>query len=66
MNKERMTSKKRFKFRIKKNDTSEFIDSKEVLLPPLNIKLDLMKQFKKALYKTWECFQYFSGSFQHL
>ena len=34
------------------------VDPKKVLLPPLHIKLGLMKQFVKALTKESECFKY--------
>ena len=35
-----------------------FIDKSNVILPPLHIKLDLMKQFVKALNKKGTCFKY--------
>jgi len=34
------------------------VDPSKVLLPPLHIKLGLMKQFVKALDKEGECFMY--------
>jgi hypothetical protein len=34
------------------------IDPKKVLLPPLHIKLGLMKQFVKSLLKEGQCFKY--------
>jgi hypothetical protein len=39
------------------------IDPKKVLLPPLHIKLGLMKQFVKALSKEGECFKYLCKKF---
>ena len=42
------------------------VDPKNVLLPPLHIKLGLMKQFVKALPKDGECFQYLCEQFPHL
>ena len=35
-----------------------FVESSNILLPPLHIKLGLMKQFVKALPKDGQCFQY--------
>lgn len=34
------------------------VDLKRTLLPPIHIKLGLMKQFVKALLKEGECFNY--------
>lgn len=42
------------------------VDPKMILLPPLNIKLGLMKLFVKALPKDCDCFQYLCGKFPHL
>lgn len=42
------------------------MDPKKVLLPPLHIKLGLMKQFVKALPKEGECFRYLCGQFPGL
>lgn len=42
------------------------IDPKKILLPPLHIKLGLMKQFVKALPKDGECFKYLCEKFPHL
>lgn len=42
------------------------IDPKKVLIPPLHIKLGLMKQFTKALSKTGRCFQYLTNKFPQL
>ena len=42
------------------------VDSKRVLLPPLHIKLGLMKQFVKAIDKNGECFKYICSKFPKL
>jgi hypothetical protein len=42
------------------------IDPKNVLLPPLHIKLGLMKHFVKALPKEGECFKYLCKKFPGL
>lgn len=42
------------------------VDQKNVLLPPLHIKLGLMKQFVKALPKDGRCFKYLYQKFPHL
>jgi len=39
------------------------IDPSKILLPPLHIKLGLMKQFVKALDKNGDCFQYLGEKF---
>ena len=39
------------------------VDPKRVLLPPLHIKLGMMKQFVKALPKDGEIFKYLSSKF---
>ncbi|GBO21190.1 hypothetical protein AVEN_254870-1 [Araneus ventricosus] len=39
------------------------VDPEKVLLPPLHIKLCLMKQFVKALTKERECFKYICDQF---
>ena len=39
---------------------------KKILLPPLHIKLGLMKQFIKALSKDGDCFKYLTKKFPHL
>ncbi|MGR0202270.1 hypothetical protein, partial [Klebsiella pneumoniae] len=39
------------------------LDTKTVLLPPLHIKLGLMKQFVKALNRENPCFQYLGKKF---
>ena len=45
------------------NDT--LVDPKKILLPPLHIKLGLMKQFVKALPKDGDCFTYLCSKFPH-
>lgn len=42
------------------------VDVKKILLPPLHIKLGLMKQFVKALDKESECFKYIQSQFPNL
>ena len=42
------------------------IDPAKVFLPPLHIKLGLMKQFVKALNKDGKCFKYICEKFVHL
>lgn len=42
------------------------IDPQEVLLPPLHIKLGLIKQFVKALNKEGNCFEYLCKTFPAL
>lgn len=42
------------------------MDPNNILLPPLHIKLGLMKQFVKALSKEGECFTYLCGQFPGL
>jgi len=42
------------------------VDPSKILIPPLHIKLGLMKQFVKALDKTGETFKYFSSKFPKL
>lgn len=39
------------------------VDREKIILPPLHIKLGLMKQFVKALSKDGECFKYICRSF---
>ena len=41
----------------------DLIDLNKVLLPPLHIKLGLMKQFVKALPKAGKCFKYICDKF---
>lgn len=45
---------------------SQLVDTKNILLPPLHIKLGLMKQFVKALPKDGPCFKYLCQKFPHL
>ena len=42
------------------------VNREKVLLPPLHIKLGLMKQFVKALDKEGECFKYLCTKFSRL
>lgn len=42
------------------------IDAKKVQLPPLHIKLGIMKQFVKALNTSGACFKYLIGKFPNL
>jgi hypothetical protein len=42
------------------------VDPKKILLPPLHIKLAIMKQFVKALPKTGNCFKYLCKKLLHL
>lgn len=42
------------------------VDHSKVLLPPLHIKLGLMKQYVKALDKEGECFKYLKKQFPKL
>lgn len=42
------------------------VDPKLVILPPLHIKLGLIKQFVKALDKDGECFKYLKNKFPKL
>ena len=42
------------------------VDAKKVLLPPLHIKLGLMKQFVQALDKNGQCFKYLCEKFPAL
>lgn len=41
-------------------------DPEKILLPPLHIKIGLMKQFVKALSENGICFKYFCEKFPHL
>lgn len=42
------------------------VDPSKILIPPLHIKLGLMKQFVKSLDKSNACFQYLVGKFPKL
>ena len=46
---------------VKNVERKSLMDPKKVLLPPLHIKLGLMKQFVKALPKEGETFKYLCG-----
>ena len=39
------------------------VDRKNIILPPLHIKLDIMKQFIKALDRDGDCFHYICSTF---
>lgn len=50
-----------------KNIVNEhLVNPDHILLPPLHIKLGLMKQYVKALDKTGNCFQYLCSQFPNL
>ena len=50
-----------------KNIVNNFlIDRKNIILPPLHIKLGLMKQFVKALDRSGDCFEYICSTFPSL
>ena len=42
------------------------VDRKNIILPPLHIKLGIMKQFIKALDRDCDCFQYICSTFPRL
>ena len=42
------------------------IERSKILLPPLHIKLGIMKQFTKALDKEGQCFMYLRKQFEKL
>ena len=42
------------------------VDKSNVILPPLHIKLGLMKQFVKALNKEGTCFKYIQEQFPYM
>jgi hypothetical protein len=42
------------------------VDPQKVLLPPLHVKLGLMKQFVKALQRGGNCFRYLCSKFSGL
>ena len=42
------------------------VDRKNIVFPPLHIKLGLMKQFVKALDHSGECFSYICSTFPSL
>ena len=43
-----------------------FVERSKIIFPPLCIKLELMKQFVKALDKEGECFKYICKVFPRL
>jgi hypothetical protein len=45
---------------------ASLVDWQKVLLPPLHVKLGVMKQFVKALDKSGSCFQYLGRKFAAL
>ncbi|GFX76801.1 uncharacterized protein TNCV_1952421 [Trichonephila clavipes] len=51
---------------VKNVERQSLVDPKKILFPPLHIKLELMKQFVKALDKKGECFKYICGQFPGL
>ena len=59
---------KRTKFSVGKNKVKwdPLIDPSKILIPPLHIKLGLIKQFCKALDKNSEAFKYFKNLFSKL
>lgn len=44
----------------------KLVDVEKILIPPLHIKLGLMKQFVKALNTNSKCFKYIRSQFPHL
>jgi hypothetical protein len=46
--------------------SKRLFDPKKILLPPLHIKLGMVKQFVKALPKTGNCFKDLCKKFPHL
>ena len=42
------------------------VDRKNITLPPLHIKLGLMKKFVKALHRSADCFEYICSTFPGL
>ena len=52
---------------VEKNIINDpLVNQKHVILPPLYIKLGLMKQFIKALNRSGECFEYICSAFPGL
>lgn len=51
---------------LKNVERKSLVDPKKILLPPLHIKLGLMKQFVRALPKEGECFKYLCEQFPGL
>lgn len=46
--------------------SESLVEKEKILLPPLHIKLGLMKQFVKALDKNGECFNHIRNAFPNL
>ncbi|GBL94360.1 hypothetical protein AVEN_7336-1 [Araneus ventricosus] len=63
--KKQLPHKKALKHGNKNVVKGSLVDLSKVLLPPLHIKLGLMKQFVKALSKR-ECFKYLGNKFPGL
>jgi len=63
---------KKVKWPLRENITLDSVNNislvnrKKIILPPLHIKLGLMKQFFKALDKDGNCFKYICRSFPGL
>ena len=51
---------------VKNVTNAALVDPQKVILPPLHIKLGIMKQFVKALDKGRPCFQYIASKFTQL
>lgn len=58
---------KRVSFEVGKNNVIEkpLVDPKKVLIPPLHVKLGVMKQFVKALDADGSCFKYLENEFAY-
>ncbi|KYN14527.1 hypothetical protein ALC57_13268 [Trachymyrmex cornetzi] len=59
---------KRIEMKVGSNNViyESLVETNKILLPPLHIKLGLMKQFTKALNKDGKCFKYLQSKFQNL
>lgn len=59
---------KRKNFKCGENNIvqEKLVEPNKILLPPLHIKLGLMKQFTKALNKNGNCFQYLEQKFPQI
>lgn len=51
---------------VQRTSLLTLVDPKKVLLPPLHIKLGLMKQFVKALKGKGKCFKYLEKEFPEI
>lgn len=60
------TRRSGFEIGIKNVVRENLVDPNNVLLPPLHIKLGVMKQFVKALSKEGDCFKYLRDKFPAL